>query len=288
MNYGEVNISSPGGALMTDSSLDSNYDILLRRYKNIKNQLVNVIEDKENLLRHRFFDLKTDYITKIGYLEYELYKLNSRLGIAKRKIELIQANNINKAVRKLPYIEELINIEFKDLLEVLNLRKREVEIASYLNTFEDISFEDFLELKRCFRGLIKLIHPYINPNANQIQKRLWEKGCIAYENGEVVFLKVILKLTKDEVRAVKDLNNYSIKELNSMINDFEQKISATSFEVKEILKNFPFNKEELLMDERKICDIQKELENHIKGAKNVLIIMEDHFLMILDDAKYIN
>ena len=288
MNYGEMNTSNPGGALMTDSSLDSNDDIILKRYRYLKNQLVNVIADKENLLKHRFFDLKTDYITMIGYLEYELYNINVRLGITKRKIELLQANKINKATRKLPYIEAVIKIEFKDLLEILDLKKREVEIASYLNAFEDITFEEFLELNKYFRSLIKLIHPYINPNANQIQKRLWEKGCIAYENKEVVFLKVILKLAKDEVCAAKDPGDYSIEELNSMIHNFEQKISATNIEVQEILKNFPFNMEELLMDDRKISDIQKKLQNQIKEAKSVLIIMEDHFLMILDDTKYLN
>lgn len=272
---------------MTEICSDSEYDIILSRYISLRNQLVDVIVDKENLLKHRFFNLKTEYITKIGYLEYELSDFNIRLGIIRRKIEML-ADNYTQTPGMLAYFEFVANREFSELLELLELKRRELDIAKYINTMDKPTNEEYLELNKNYKGLVKLLHPEINSTLTKTQFRLWEKGNKAYENGELRFLKVILKLANDESIGDFGIEKYTAEQLNFRINYFELKIEERNNELMKIQKGFPFNKEEFLLDDMKVKALQKNLKISIKEAKNILMVMEGHFLINLDDTRYLS
>ncbi len=275
-----------GGGVLTEAEFQIEYDETLKRYQRTKEKMICVIEEKECLIKHKFFDLKTDYIMKIGYLEHELYDLDIKLAAAKRKIELAQEAISQNVPINLSMIELEIKNEFRDFLDILDSNGSEIEIAGYLDNLTRLSDEEFAELKRYYVNIAKLILPDINPGLNEIQKTLWEKAQLAYENAEFQFLRILFKLAQDEAKALEENEEIPLNELGEKIKVFEDRIKKEEMDIARLLDNFPFNKADLLKDEMKIREIQEELRRSIKDGKSILRLMEEHFLMMLDDTKF--
>lgn len=250
--------------------------------------MVNVMEDKECLLKHKYFDLKTQYIVKIGYLEHELYDLDIKLGVAKRKIELAQEALSQNNKVNLSLIEAEIKREFCEFLDIIDSKEQEIKIAGYFNSVDRLTEEEYQDLRKYYKSIARLILPDIHPNLNEVQKALWEKANIAYENGEVQFLKIIYKLANDEAFGLKEFEEVSISEMDKRIVDFENKINKDLRDIQALQDNFPFNKEELLKDEGKIKEIQKNLRSNISDGNAILKLMEEHLLMLLDDTRFLS
>lgn len=135
-------------------------------------------------------------------------------------------------------------------------------------------------------GIADLILPEINPGLNDIQKTLWEKAQLAYENGEIQFLRIIYKLAQDEAKATGVNKEISLSELDEQIAMFEERIKKEEKDINTLLDNFPFNKAGLLQDDKKIREIQGELRKNIEDGRSILKLMEEHFLMMLDETKF--
>lgn len=273
---------------MTEADLQVEYNQVLKRYNSTKDKMINLIEDKNCLIKHKYFVLKTDYIKKIGHLENMLFDLDIKLAISKRRIELANESIVQNKTINLAMIEAEIKDEFRDFLDALNSNNNEISIANYAENMSRLSELDLQELKRYYVGIAKLIYPDINSDLNDVQKSLWTKAEIAYENGEIQFLRIIYKLAQDETNATNDNIEKPIGELKDLIETFEERIKKEEREIAIILDNFPFNRAQLLVDKQKIREIQSELRQSIKEANSILELMEDHFIMMLDDTIFIN
>lgn len=273
---------------MDDSTTQYNYNELLKKCKKLKNQLINIIEEKESLIKHKFFYLKSEYIEKIGFLEFELYELDLRLGETMRRIELVNLALESNIPFNLYHIESEVKREFEDFEELLKLKDKEIQFSRYFLDMNKMSDEEFLELKKYYKKTIRLIHPSINFNLSELQKNLWNKANIAYENVNLIYLKIIYKLAYDESINMTRMEDCSNEEISSQIYYFEDTIKKYLEEIDELKENFPFNKEELLKNETKVKEIRKDLSQSINEAKNILEMLEEHFLLILDDGQYIN
>lgn len=274
---------------MDDSTAQSNHIELIRKYKRLRNQLISIIEEKEYLINHKYYNLKSEYIKKIGYLEFELYELDIKLGKARRRIEIVENLLDSNLPINLSYIELEITKEFREFNDILELKDRELQISDYICNKEDYpSEEELLELNKYYRKTIKVLHPHIHLNLTDLQKKLWDKANRAYHNCSLIYLKIIYKLGHDEYVNMPSLEEDSINELNAKVDFLEDNIKENTMELNELMVVFPFNKEILLKDELKVKDIQKELQRTIKEAKNILDLMEKHFLLLLNEGHYIN
>ncbi|TJX13805.1 hypothetical protein E9840_08230 [Tissierella creatinini] len=273
---------------MTEVNIQGEYDETLQKYNWTKNKMISLMEDKECLLKHKFFDLKTDYIMKIGCLEHELFDLDIKIAVTKRKIELAQESISQNTAINLYMIETEIKKEFSDFLDVLDMNTNEIEIANYFDSMSRLSDEDLQDLKKYYVAIAQLILPEIEPGLNQVQKSLWTKAQSAYENAELEFLKIIYKLAQDEAKAINHKVGISARELGEQIGIFEKRIMEDEKVIATLLDNFPFNKADLLNDDKKVREIQGELRRSIKDGISILELMEEHFLMMLDDTKFKN
>lgn len=284
----EDNAHLIGGVILTEGIIQPDYEEVLLKYKRTKNRFVNVMEDKECLLKHKFFELKTQYILKIGCLEHELYDLDIKLGAAKRKIELAEEALSQNNKVNLSLINAEIKREFREFLDIINSKEKEIRIASYFNSIDKLTEEEYQDLRKYYKNIARLILPDINPNLNEIQRELWEKASVAYENGEVQFLKIIYKLANDEAFGLKEFENIPLSEIDRRIIDLESKINNDLRDIQALQANFPFNKEDLLKDEDKIKEIQDNLRSNINDGNTILKLMEEHFLMLLDDTRFLS
>lgn len=273
---------------MADKKLQSDYEKLLNKYEDLKNQMINVIETKESLLKHKFYHLKANYILKIGVLEHRLLDLDIKLGLIKRKIQLTQSHMKNVGFVNVTIIEFIANNEFENLFEFLKENEKDIDMANYLKLNNNLSDDKLNELNKYFRNIVMMLHPDINVRLTDTQLRLWEKAKIAYERAELEYLKILYKLAHDEAINSTRLEDFALDELSMRVDYLEARLKEEYDEIRSIQDDFPFNIAELLSDESKVKEVQSELRKNIELGANILKILEDHYLLMLTENKYLN
>ena len=75
---------------MSDIIISPEYAKLVEEIKQLKEDIVNLYEERDELTYHICKNIETEYMSKIGILEYKLYEFQCKILRIKRKIELYQ------------------------------------------------------------------------------------------------------------------------------------------------------------------------------------------------------
>jgi vacuolar-type H+-ATPase subunit I/STV1 len=263
--------------------IDPQYEALHKKYTALKNQISIVIEDRAELVHHKAVALKTEYIMKIGRLEYELFEIECNIARTRRKIDMIQACiNLQVPINE-EQIEQQLDKEYEEYIEKLKQMASDIDVANYLDNCEKLTVEETAELKKTYRAIIKLIHPDVNDNLTEEQKALWNRVNDAYETGNIEMLKVLYELVLDN-ETIENTENTDdeneIDVLKTKVEFLQKKIKDLLQDIEKIKKAFPFNIVDFLKDEEKIHNKQEELHKSIKEAERVLEELNTYLLML--------
>lgn len=80
--------------------------------KALREELVRLVEERDNLIYTACPNIKMRYMLKAGYLEYKLYELSLNYQRLKRKKELIQAKVYKEEKVSVIEIDEILDKEF--------------------------------------------------------------------------------------------------------------------------------------------------------------------------------
>ncbi len=269
---------------MGNIELHPQYKKLLKKLDNLKEQLSVIIEDREYLIYHKAVYLKTEYINKVGELEYELFKLECNISRIRRKITMVQAAiNLQEPINEIEIDEEL-DKEYEEYIEELEKMSKDMELANYLNNCETLTGEEVSVLKKLYRKLAKRLHPDLNPSMTKEQKALWVKVNDAYESTDIEMLKVLYEFTMEyePLESYDDIN--MVEELEEKVGFFKKKIMDMLLEIEKIQEKFPFNMMEFLKDEEEVHKKQKQLKESIQGGRVILKELEGYLSMIMTDT----
>lgn len=269
---------------MASIEIHPKYKKMLKKLDNLKEQLSVIIEDKEYLIYHKAVYLKTEYINKVGKLEYELFKLECNISRIKRKIDMVQAAiNLQESINEAEIDEEL-DKEYEEYIEELKRMSKDMELANYLNNCETLTGEEVSVLKKLYRKLAKRLHPDLNPSMTKEQKALWVKVNDAYESTDIEMLKVLYEFTMEyePLESYDDVN--MIEELEAKVEFLKKKIMDMLLEIEKIQEKFPLNMIEFLKDEEEVYKKQKQLKESIQGGRVILKELEGYLSMIMTDT----
>ncbi len=267
---------------MVDIIFHPEYARVLKEIDKLKEQLSIIIEDRADLLHHKAIYWKTEYINKIGALEYELFELEVNISRTKRKIEMIQAAiNLQKPINE-KKMDIQLDKEYEVYIKELKDRAKDIDWVNYLNSCETLTKEETILLKKLYRKLAKMLHTDLNPNTTEEQKVLWRRVAEAYELADIEMLKTLYELAVEN-KPVDDWDNdvNPIEELNEKIKFLKKKIMDMLIEIDKIKEKFPFNMVEFLKDEYKVHERQVELKADIEEAKEILKELEEYLIMII-------
>lgn len=244
------------------------YENLKSEIQALQNEINILILDRDDLLYHICKNIETEYMLKIGALEYKLFEQQCNILRLKRKIELIQSMiNLQQPV-VIAFIELQLDEEYKEYAQKLADKLNEINAALERNSSPVLSKEDAEDLKRLYAGIVKKVHPDLNPDIDKEWAEKYLSDAInAYKNGDLTALKAIHVLMIDvsgEFK-IKGTLDELIEQRDTLFNRKERILKI----IAEIKACFPCNQKEFLADEEKVKEKADELYRQLEEYKAI-------------------
>ena len=203
----------------------------------LKEKLAKLIFEYDELRFHICPKIENSYLLTFGFLEYEAYNLDIEL-------EMIKHDETSE-------IEDSINMleKYKKELDLAILQKEECF---------DLSDTDLDSLNSLYLDLIYKLHPLFNPIQSLYEKDLFEEIRDAFERYDLTSMRSLAIL---------------IPETNTIFEDdefFRKEFVQINQKIHNIKNSYPYNKKEILEDEKLFKDYKIQLLDII--ANNRLLI----------------
>ena len=153
-------------AEMTEEISSSNNVIVFPNFEKLKSEVEKMCTELSMLLLERdelqfviCKNIETEYMLKLGSIEYKAYEAQCAVLRLKRKIELIQAKKNRQEKIIISDIEETLDNEFAEYQKQLDEQIDKMNDALKRSKAEFLSDENNKELKKLYRNIVKALHP---------------------------------------------------------------------------------------------------------------------------------
>lgn len=259
---------------MSDVIISPEYLKLVEDVRQLREDIASLYEEKDELVYHICKNIETEYMSKVGVLEYKLFEFQCKILRLKRKIELYQIKINRQEIPNESEIEEKLDIEYKEYEEKLHRMSSDLQDALNRINYGVLSEEDSKELKSIYRKLIKKLHPDLNKVNSEKNKNLLLQVTHAYENGDLETLKNLDLLT-DEIAEKENIEMGELEELKQSKVKYEIIVNELLKSIKQIKESFPYNKKEFLKSDVLVQKRKDELENEMKMCREVYSNLEN-------------
>lgn len=217
-------------------------------------------------------NIETEYMLKIGSIEYKAYEAQCLAMRLKRKIELIQANKNRQERVIIDDIEKTLDNEFAEYQKKLDEQIDKMNDALSQSKLEVLSDEDSKEIKKLYRNIVKAIHPDINPDVSVAQAQLFDNAVAAYKNGDLRALQIIAEMVGSTSLPAKhkDAMTQLVEEkerLQGLIKSIRESIDS-------IKSKYPYTMKEVVEDEEKTEQKRQELEEILEQYNEIIDIYQ--------------
>jgi hypothetical protein len=224
------------------------FDNLVTQVQALEKELTALVQDRDELLYHVCPYIKTEYMLKIGKLEYSIFDCQCKILRTKRKIKLIQVALNREELYFLDEIEKQLDREYQEYTEKLFERQKEIENARLhkSNIGELLTKEETHELKKLYMEIVKKLHPDINPDTSEEQHGHFIDAVNAYKNADLAEMRIIHLLLSKTDSAVKTLNEMDklktrkerlLNEKNRLLNEIQRIKDSFPYNVKHLFEN---------------------------------------------------
>jgi hypothetical protein len=216
-------------------------------YEQLKEELVKLIADRDDLLGVVKVNLEADYQLKIGTKQYDVFCMKVAALRLKRKMELFQAA-INKQEQcSITDVEVQLDVEFKQWQKQAQELYEKIKDAEYYKQLPGLSRQEAIELKKLYRDLAKKYHPDVNPDEPEKAKNLWLRISEAYHKSDLQEMKTLALLAEDIDKGAKELS--TMEKLQKECASLKEKIQDLIDASAKMHSEFPFNLAEKLQDD---------------------------------------
>ncbi len=218
------------------------------------------------------------YQAKLGRWALRLLEAQAEIARMKRKTELVQAS-LNRGVPPdLVAIDTALEVEFlawkQQLLEAAeNIEQAQFRLSHLLSPGEDA------ELKKVYHGLVKKLHPDVNPELSREQKELWLQAVAAYEAGDLKKLQALALLT--EQPGATAATAAGLEALRAEHERLGRTIRQLVRQIEEIEDQPPFSMRREWEDDEWIAQRREELDQQVAALREQLSSLEKHLQALL-------
>lgn len=257
------------------SSTDS--VIVFADFENLKSEVEKMRTELSMLLLERdelqfviCKNIETEYMLKLGSMEYKAYEAQCAALRLKRKLELIQAKKNRQETVILSEIEETLDNEFAEYQGQLDAQIDKMNDALKRSKTAVLSDEENKELKTLYRKIVKALHPDMNPGVSKAQIQLFDNAVSAYKNGDLETLRMIYEMVGNNPlpEQHKDAMTQLIEErerLQGLLKSIRESMDA-------IKSAYPYTMKGILEDTEKTAQKKQELEGILKQYNELISI----------------
>lgn len=240
-------------------------------------RLLAEAHDLEHIVKPNLLAL---YQTKIGAWELRQLEAEFETARLRRKLELVQAALNCGAPPDLPAIE--VALAFEEMA----WRKRLEEAAEAIRIAECrleclLSPEDDRALKKCYRALVKALHPDLNPALPEDQRLLWPRVQAAYAVGDIGELRALVLLVEQPGETAPA--SATIEQLLQEGETLRRQIARVLADLERIRSQPPFPLREQLADGAWVEARRLEIERRIAGLQQRCAALEAQLDVLLKD-----
>jgi hypothetical protein len=249
----------------------------------LREELVRLLTDLDDLVQTVKPNLLAFYQTKIGHWELRALQAQFEIARLKRKIELVQAC-LNRGQR--PDLAEIeAQLELDSLAWQMKLKEAQERIQAAESRMQRLlpPAED-RELKTLYYALVKKLHPDVNPNLTDDQKRLWQRVQSAYLAGDLTEMRA-LALLADKFRGVPPPSP-SLEQLRTDQKILQKQIEELFKRTEAIESQPPFTMREQLEDDAWVTARREEMETQINQLQAQRTGLESHLQQLLPGPDY--
>jgi len=257
------------------------YADLTRDVEALRDGLLALYLEHDELVFHICRNLKTAYMLKFGALEYNVYEWQCKVLRIRRKTEMVRVEKISGKPVDIAAIDAQLDIQYAEYAD--NLKKKIDDINEALhrnNHAEPLSDEKTAELKKLYRTVVLRLHPDVNRDISERRLELFNNAVTAYKNGDLDALRTIFLLID-----TTEPDNVEINDPFEQLTKRKQELKNSTDDVrKKILDakaSFPYNKKTLLSDESQIEKYIEDLNKLIADYKEAYEMYEQQLKDVL-------
>jgi TolA-binding protein len=265
---------------MADIIINPEFYDLASSVQKLETELADLVFERDMLIYHVCPNIKTEYILKIGKLEYAVFECQCKILRAKRKMEIIQAQLNREQPYNIVEIDKQLDKEYREYTEKLLEKHKEIEEARLKNDTRGrlLTDEESTELKKLYTYIVKQLHPDINPNTTEEQHAQFNDAVNAYKNGDLSELKIIFLLldkitVADNARPMEKLETRKeslLKETTYITEQIQKIKEAFPYCIKELLQNKDDLQNKITEFSNLLTELQKQYENIEKRLEFML------------------
>jgi len=212
----------------------------------LREEVVHLLSEAHDLVHTVKPNLMAIYQTKVGIWELKQFKLQCQAARLKRKVELIQACLNQGRWPDLEAIEAQLEEEFRAWEHKIRMESQRLAAAEE-RLCHLLSSEDDFELKKLYYRLVKKLHPDLNTELTEEQRRLWLRVQDAYEAGDIDELKALTLLADKNPPTLSSVN--SLERLTAEQQTLDKQIQRLLKEIETIESRPPLTMRSELFDD---------------------------------------
>lgn len=246
------------------------YEKLKSEVEKMRTELSMLLLERDELQFVICKNIETEYMLKLGSIEYKAYEAQCAALRLKRKIELIQAKKNRQEKVIISAIEETLDNEFAEYQKQLNEQIDKMNDALKRSKADVLSDEDNKELKKLYRKIVKALHPDINPDVSEAQVQLFDNAVSAYKSGDLGTLRIIGEMVGDN--PLPEQHKDAMTQLVEERERLQGLLKSIRESIDNIKSEYPYMMKDILEDTEKTEQKKQELENILEQYNELISI----------------
>jgi len=243
---------------MNEITKSKKFGNLIATIQELETELSELFHERDKILYHICPKLKAEYMLKIGKLEYAIFEYQCKTLRTKRKIEIIQAALNREESYNIAKIDKQLDKEYHEYTNKLIEKQKEIDEARSIkkSTGKTLTEKEASELKKVYTLIVKKLHPDINPDTTEEQRKQFNDAIDAYKKADLSEIKIIYLI----------IEKTSVTETPNSMEKLEERKKLLHIEkenlmngIQKIKDAFPYCIKDLLLDETKMQNKIDEL-----------------------------
>lgn len=246
------------------------FEKLKNEVEKMRTELSMLLLERDELQFVICKNIETEYMLKLGSIEYKAYEAQCAALRLKRKIELIQAKKNRQEKVIISAIEETLDTEFAEYQKQLDEQINKMNDALKRSKAEVLTNEENKELKKLYRKIVKALHPDINPDVSEAQVNLFDNAVQAYKNGDLNTLRIIGEMVGNS--PLPEQHKDAMTQLVEERERLQGLLKSIRESIDNIKSEYPYSMKDILEDTEKTEQKKQELENILSQYNELISI----------------